>query len=69
MKSINNPYFLWVEVVVEEVSLYFLGVGPIQYFGLDPIDRRSSFHLKTSEFLEFFLNWYKKILIFFILIK
>ena len=26
----------------EEVSLYFLGGGPIQYFGLDPIDPRSS---------------------------
>ena len=23
---------------VKEVSLYFLGGGPIQYFGLDPID-------------------------------
>ena len=27
---------------VEEVSLYFLGGVPIQYFGLDPIDPRSS---------------------------
>ena len=38
-------YFLRVEVVtmsVEEVSLYFLGGDPIQYFGLDPIDPRSS---------------------------
>ena len=40
-KFINNPYFLWVDVIsmsVEEVSLYYLGGGPIQYFGLDPID-------------------------------
>ena len=27
---------------VEEVSSYFLGGVPIQYFGLDPIDPRSS---------------------------
>ena len=37
-KFINNPYFLWVEVVssmsVKEVSLYFLGGVPIQNFGL-----------------------------------
>ena len=47
-KFINNPYFLRVEVVVtmsvEEVSsIYFLGGDPIQYFGLDPIDPRSSY--------------------------
>ena len=28
---------------VKEVSLYFLGGVPFQYFGLDPIDPRSSF--------------------------
>ena len=27
---------------VKEVSLYFLGGVPIQYFGIDPIDPRSS---------------------------
>ena len=27
---------------VKEMSLYFLGGVPIQYFGLDPIDPRSS---------------------------
>ena len=27
---------------VKELSLYFLGGVPIQYFGLDPIDPRSS---------------------------
>ena len=45
-KFIKNPYFLWVGVVsmsVKEVSLYFLGGVPFQYFGLDPIDPRSSF--------------------------
>ena len=45
-KFINNPYFLRVEVgtlSIEEVSLYFLGGDPIQYFGLDPIDPRSSY--------------------------
>ena len=34
---INNPYFLWVEVLsmsVKEVSLYFLGGVQIQYFWL-----------------------------------
>ena len=44
-KFINNPYFLWVEVIsmsVEEVSLYFLGGDTTQYFGLVPIDPRSS---------------------------
>ena len=44
-KFINNPYFLRVEVVslsVKEVSLYFLGGVPIQYFGLDPINPQSS---------------------------
>ncbi len=48
-KFINNQYFLRVEVVsmsVEKISLYFLGGDPIQYFGLDPIDPRSSFPLK-----------------------
>ena len=30
---------------VKEMSLYFLGGVPIQYFGLDPIDPRSSFYL------------------------
>ena len=41
----QQPIFLWVEVVsmsVKEVSLYFLGCVPIQYFGLDPIDPQSS---------------------------
>ena len=33
---------------VEEVSLYFLGGVPIQYYGLDPIDPRSSFDLMTT---------------------
>ena len=32
-----------VSMSVKEVSLYFLGGVPIQYFGLDPIDPRSSF--------------------------
>ena len=27
---------------IKEMSLYFLGGIPIQYFGLDPIDPRSS---------------------------
>ena len=46
-KFINNPYFLGVEVVtysVGEVPLYFLGGDPIQYFGLDPNNPRSSQH-------------------------
>ena len=44
-KFINNPYLLLVEVgsmSIEEVSLYFLGGDPIPYFGLVPIDPRSS---------------------------
>ena len=28
---------------VKEMSLYFLGAVPIQYFGLDPIDPQSSY--------------------------
>ena len=32
---------------VEEVSLYFLGGDPIPYFGLVPIDPRSSFELNS----------------------
>ena len=35
---------------VKERSLYFLGGVPIQYFGLDPIDPRSSLDLKRSGF-------------------
>ena len=30
------------------MSLYFLGGGPIQYFGLDPIDPRSSLGLQPQ---------------------
>ena len=33
---------VYQQPIFEEVSLYFLGGDPIQYFGLDPIDPRSS---------------------------
>ena len=45
-----------VEVVstsVEEVCLYFLGGVPIQYFGLDPIDSRSSLNLFRDTYTIF----------------
>ena len=35
---------------VKEMSLYFLGGVPIQYFGLDPIDPRSSFIFSSMTF-------------------
>ena len=41
---------------VEGVSLHFLGCGPIQYFGLDPIDPRSSLTLFSS---IYFHEWSK----------
>ena len=34
---------------IKEISLYFLGSVPIQYFGLDPIDPRSSFLLNCDQ--------------------
>ena len=37
---------------VNDVSLYFSGGVPIQYFGLDPIDPRSSWSLKVFPFYE-----------------
>ena len=37
---------------VKEMSLFFSGGVPIQYFGLDPIDPRSSWSLKVFPFYE-----------------
>ena len=43
-----------VSLSVGEVSLYFLGGDPIPYFGLDPIDLRSSYdYLSTTSLQQF----------------
>ena len=41
------------DMSVEEVTLYFLGGVPIQYFGLDPIDSRSSLNLFRDTYTIF----------------